>query len=65
MKILMVSDKDWALVKRKVEEELHCAGVDVMLARAFRREKGVGWYGEKWNRKRHIEALRLKRIISG
>lgn len=64
MKVLVLSDRDYELCRRKVAQEMQCARVAVMLMRAWEKAHGCRWMTHKWLRKRAIEAHRLSRILS-
>jgi hypothetical protein len=65
MKIIVLDDATWALVTKKLKEELHCASVQASLLRAWEKRNGSRWMNAAWIRKRHIEAIRLcRRILS-
>lgn len=64
MKVLLLSERDFALVQSKVNRELHCASLEVLLCKAWEKRHNAHWIGRVHLRKRAIEAARLKRIIS-
>lgn len=63
MKVLLLDDRTWGLVRKKLEAELSCASTNAALMRAWEKRHGCRWCSAKWVRKRHIEALRLARVI--
>jgi hypothetical protein len=63
MKVLVLSDELWALARKKIEDELNCASTSAFLARAVRRREHRRLLNEAWIRKRHIEAIKLAKIL--
>lgn len=64
MRVLLLSESDYALATRKVAEELHCASVDCYLLASWEKKNHCQHYARARVRKRRLEANRLKRMIS-
>jgi hypothetical protein len=64
MKVLLLSDAQYELAKRKVAQLVNCTDTNVQLMRGWkRRNPGSAYLGEALVRKDHIEAIRLARIL--
>jgi hypothetical protein len=63
MKVLVLSDELWALARKKIEAELDCASTQAMWARGIRKREPYRLWNEAWIRKRHIEAIKLAKIL--
>lgn len=64
MKVLLLSERDFALVKKKVEQEKHCASVSLMLMRAWEKQFHARWHARSLIRLRAFQASQLLRILS-
>jgi hypothetical protein len=64
MKVLLLSDSDYELVKSKVSQELSCASTNWLIMRAWEKRHACKWFSRAFVRKRRIEAKRLERILS-
>ena len=63
MKVLVLSDELWTLAQKKIEAELNCASTAASLARAVWRREHRRSLNEAWIRKRHIEAIKLAKLL--
>jgi hypothetical protein len=65
MKVIVLDDATWALVTKKLEEELACAQRAAEGMRYWERKHKCRYVTSQYIRKRHIEAIRLcRRILS-
>jgi hypothetical protein len=65
MKVIVLDDETWALVTRKLEQELACAQTQASYVRAWEKRHKCRYLTSQYIRKRHIEAIRLcRRILS-
>jgi hypothetical protein len=65
MKVIVLDDATWALVTRKLEQELACARAQAELVRGWEKRHKCRYVTSEFIRKRHIEAIRLcRRILS-
>lgn len=64
MKVLILDEKTWELAKKKIKAELHCAETQVSFCRGIRKRYGTRSWNEPWARKRHIEAIRLAKLLT-
>jgi hypothetical protein len=63
MKVLVLDDATWALARKKIEAELNCASTAASLALGVRRREHRRPLNEAWIRKRHIEAIKLAKLL--
>jgi hypothetical protein len=63
MKVLLLSDSDFELAKRKVTQELSCASNAWLLMQYWEKTHSCKWHARALLRKRRIEATRLSRIL--
>lgn len=63
MKVVLLTEEEFALAQRRVSQELHCAEVDVFLMQAWERYHRAKWFTRARLRKRRLEATRLKRAL--
>jgi hypothetical protein len=64
MKVLILNDHTWALAQKKIKQELHCAQTEASVCRSVRKRENRRHWNEVWIRKRHIEALRLAKLLN-
>jgi hypothetical protein len=65
MKVIVLDEPTWALVTKKLEQELACSEFEYQRLRYWQRKHRCQYVSAKWIRKRHIEAIRLcRRILS-
>lgn len=65
MKVIVLDDQTWALVTKKLEDELFCAQREAERVRHWERKHKFRYITSQYIRKRHIEAIRLcRRILS-
>jgi hypothetical protein len=64
MKVLLLTDAQYELAKRKVAQLVHCTDTNAELMRGWKqRNPGCKYLGEALIRRAHIEAIRLHRIL--